>query len=379
LAVDAQNARRAELILVYEGADISRDIAPYLTSFSYTDNSADKSDDISITLEDRKGNWRDPWFPSKGAVIHATIVTHDWDGPNKTESLPCGTFEIDEIECSGPPTQVQIKAVSTAASKSMRQEKKTRGWENVKLSAIAGDIANANSLKLLWDSTDDPLFERRDQVETSDLEFLQHLCKSYGVSVKVSDEQLICYGEEDYEAKDAVASLSFGDKHIKTYRFRKKTRGTHKASKVKYHDAVKGEFYGADVEEEGEEDDEGLGEDLSSNQRAESLADAEAIAKSNLHEANKKETTGSISMMGDMRFVAGVNVQVSGWGKFDDKYFIEKATHSVSMGSGYATSLELRIGGPKKGKGEGKKLVYTGSDVYGKNSSEGGPPGDGTS
>jgi phage protein D len=363
--VAAQIARRTELILIYEGANISQDIAPYLTSFSYTDNSADKSDDISITLEDRKGNWRDPWFPSKGAVIHATIVTHDWDGPGKTESLPCGTVEIDEIECSGPPTQVQIKAVSTAASKSMRQEKKTRGWENVKLSAIAGDIANANGLKLLWDSTEDPLFERRDQVETSDLEFLQHLCKTYGVSVKVSDEQLICYGEEDYEAKDAVASLSFGDKHIKTYRFRKKTRGTHKGSKVKYHDAVKDEDFEVYTTEE---DDEGLGEDLVTNQKADSLDDAEAIAKSNIHEANKKETTGSISMMGDMRFVAGVNVQISGWGKFDDKYFIEKATHSVSMGSGYATNLELRIGEPKKGKG--KKLVYNGSDVYSKKKGE---------
>jgi phage protein D len=287
------------------------------------------------------------------------------------KSLPCGAFEIDEIECSGPPTQVQIKAVSTAASKSMRQEQKTKAWENVKLSAIAGDIAQTNEMTLFWDSQIDPLFERRDQVETSDLEFLQTLCKCYGIGLKVSDGQIICYGEEDYESKDAVASLSFGDKSIKSYRFRKKTRGTHKGAKVQYHDAVKDEDFEVYVDEEDDEeesDDDGeLGEDLIINQKADSLDDAEAIANGKLHDANKKETTASISMIGDMRFVAGVNIQISGWGKFDGKYFVEKASHSVSMSSGYTTNLELRVGGPKKkGKEKGKTLVYNGSDVYGK-------------
>jgi phage protein D len=288
--------------------------------------------------------------------------------------LPCGTFEIDDIECSGPPTQVTIKAVSTTASKSMRQERKTRGWENAKLSAIAGDIAKANGMTLFWDSKEDPIFERRDQVETPDLEFLRTLCKQYGIGLKVADSQIICYGEEDYESKDAVASLSFGDKNIKSYRFRKKTRGTHKGAKVKYHDAVKDKDFDVYA---GEDDDEGLGEDLVVNQKAESLADAEAIAKNKLHEKNKKETTGSVSMIGDMRFAAGVNIQVTGWGKFDGKYFVEKVSHSVSMGSGYATSLELRVGGPeKKGKGKGKTKygpLDSGFDVYGqqKKNSEG--------
>jgi phage protein D len=371
--MEALNARRTEVLLSYDGVNISRDIAPFLISFSYTDNSGDNADDISVTLEDRKGNWRDPWFPSKGATIRADIVTHDWTGAGMTKTLPCGTFEIDDIECSGPPTQVKIKGVSTAASKSMRQEKKTRGWENAKLSMIAGDIAKANGLELFWDSQNDPLFERRDQVDTSDLEFLQKLCGTYGISLKVADDQIICYNEEEYESKDAVAALQFGDQSIKIYRFRTKTRGTHKGAKVKYHDAVKGEDFETYV---GEEDDEGLGEDLVTNQKADSLDDAEAIAKNKLHDANKKETTGSMSMIGDMRFVAGVNVQVSGWGKFDGKYFIEKVSHSVSQGSGYTMTLDIRLGGPKKGKGKTKYgPLDSGFNTYG---GEGGKPADGT-
>jgi phage protein D len=238
----------------------------------------------------------------------------------------------------------------------MRQEKKTRGWENIKLSAIAGDIAKTNGLTLFWDSQEDPLFERRDQVDTSDLAYIQSLCKDYGISVKVSDEQLVCYNDEEYELKDAVASLKFEDKNIINYSFKTKTRGTHKGAKVKYHDAVKDEDFEVYAEEE---EDEELGEDLIVNQKAESLADAEAIAKSKLHEANKKETTGSISLMGDMRFVAGINIQISGWGKFDGKYFIEKAEHSIG-GSGYTTSINLRLGDPEENKKKEKSETQYG-------------------
>jgi phage protein D len=243
----------------------------------------------------------------------------------------------------------------------MRQEQKTKAWENVKLSVVAGDIAKNNGLTLFWDSPNDPLFERRDQVEMSDLGFLQKLCRNYGIGVKVTDNQLVCYDEETYEAKAAVASIAFGDEHIKTYRFRTKTRGTYKGSRVKYHDPVKNETHESYVTV----DTEGVGQDLVSNQKADTLADAELLAKKKLHDANKKETTASISLMGDMRFLGGSNVDVSGWGKFDGTYFIEKATHNVSKGSGYATSIELRLGGPKGRKGKNEKIQYGPVDTTG--------------
>jgi phage protein D len=85
------------------------------------------------------------------------------------------------------------------------------------------------------------------------------------------------------------------------------------------------------------------------------LNNAKKLAEKKLHEANKKETTGSITMIGDMRFVGGSNVDVSGWGKFDGTYFIEKATHNVSKSGGYETSVDLREGGPSKKGKKGKK------------------------
>ena len=74
--MEGHAARYAEVSLIYEGKNISRDIAPYMVSFSYTDNSADKADDISLTLEDRERLWCSDWFPSKGDTIKASIIVH---------------------------------------------------------------------------------------------------------------------------------------------------------------------------------------------------------------------------------------------------------------------------------------------------------------
>ena len=185
--------------MIYEGKNISKDVAPYLLNFTYTDNASNKADDISFSLEDRERLWCDDWFPSKGDKVKARIILHEWEAPDVTQSLPCGTFEVDQIECAGPPNTVTIKCVSTLVSKPMCQEKHTKAWENTKLSTIAGDMAKNNGLELFWDCPDDPQFERRDQVETSDLEFLSSLCSDYGVATKVTDTQLVCYDEEKYE------------------------------------------------------------------------------------------------------------------------------------------------------------------------------------
>ena len=117
---------------------------------------------------------------------------------------------------------------------------------------------------MFWDCNDDPLFERRDQVETSDLEFLSGLCRDYGIAVKVTDTQLVCYDEEEYEGHSSVGELSFGDKKLLRWSCSSKTAGTYKGAKLQYHDPVKDETHV--VEESG--DAEGTGRILEINQKA---------------------------------------------------------------------------------------------------------------
>lgn len=370
---DKHEARNLEVVINYEGKDISRDIAPYLISFSYTDNDSDKADDIALSLEDRAGKWRNDWFPAKGDKIIASLSAHDWEEANKTESLPCGTFEVTQIDYSGPPSVINIKAVSVPVSKGSSNEKHTKAWENVKLRSIAEDFANKGGLKLYFDVPDSPFYERKDQVEKSDLEFIKELCAECGASVKVTADKLVIYDEEANEAREAAGELKFGDRKLINYRFSSKAAGVYKAAHLQYHNAKKNLNIDVTVKADEAEGSERV---LELNLKADSIKEAKQIAEKKLKELNDKEVTGQISLMGDFRFSAGNNIEIKDFGSFDGKYCIEKAVHSIS-GSGYTTSLDIYMGRAEKKKAkskrkakkkksgaESKPLVYQGTDVY---------------
>ena len=233
-------ARRARVQISYNGKDITKDLAPYLKTFEYTDNAEDKSDEVQITLEDRELLWCGDWYPEKGATIEATIIVTDDAGETR---LPCGSFEIDEVESDGPPNEVKIKAVSVPLSSGIRHDKNSKPWENVKLSAIAGDIAKKAGMQLTYESADDPDFDRVDQVRQGDLAFLQSLCQRTGKALKVTDKKIVIFDEEQYEKAAAVLTLKKGESNIKKYHFASKNLSPYKSATNEYHDAKSGKTY----------------------------------------------------------------------------------------------------------------------------------------
>ena len=74
---------------------------------------------------------------------------------------------------------------------------------------------------------------------------------------------------------------------------------------------------------------------------AELKKSAERLAKKKLREKNSDEFTGSFSVLGNIGLLAAVNVMLSGYGRFDGKYIITRATHSAGSG-GYNTDIEVR-------------------------------------
>lgn len=360
-------ARRAEIALLYDGVDISADIAPFLTSFTYTDNAHGKSDDLQIALMDKQRLWWGAWFPNKGATLTAEIRTLNWHRDGEILRLPCGTFQIDEITAKGPPSTVDIKAVSVPVTSSARQEERTKGWEDIKLSQVASEIASKQGLKFFWDSPEDPLLDRRDQAESADLAFLMRQCERVGLALKVTDTKLVVFSEEEYEARAAVAIVTMAqvaEKRIASYSFRTKTAGVYKGSRLQYHDPVKDETFDVYMPAENQNHN---GKALNVNERVKSPSEAEQIAKKRLYQANKREVTGSMNMMGNMAMLGGSTVDVSGFGKFDGKYLIEKAVHKYAKGEGYTTQIDIRLGGSSGGSGgthapEEKFPVYGGED-----------------
>lgn len=334
------SARRTDIMIHFAGVDISQRIRPYLLSMTYTDNEEDRTDDLQISLDDRDRTWL-RWLNekgnAKGVKVQAVIVQKNWDGTGRDRKLDCGTFELDSIDFSNPPGKVNIKATSIPYASTMRMQIKTKAWENVKLSAIANDLAAQNGMDCMYESSYDPLYTRKEQVKKTDLVFLQELCKGAGISLKVTSNTIVLFDAAEYEKKPPVFTISFGNSDITRASFGTSYTDTaYSSCHVVYEDPQTGQK----IEGEYQQPGEGSGQVLEVNERVTSAAEAKQLAQKRLRQKNKGEFKAEFTLVGNVALVAGVTVQVEGYGLFDGKYIIETATHNPT--GGYSVGLKLR-------------------------------------
>lgn len=341
-------ARRILTIIKYNNKDISADISKYMKSISYTDNLSGEADDLQITLEDRAGLWQSTWLPEKGALLDATLQQKDWQTLSALpQSLRLGLFEIDEMTSSGYPSEIQIKAVSVPDNNTLRGTERSRSWEKTKLQVIANDIAIDAGMTLFWDTEENPVLDRAEQTEQSDLSFLYAICKDKGLALKISDKKIIIFDEAKYEAEKAKITIvkpgtvykkESGMKYLFVgtgYSLRTKIRDIYAACRVSYQQGSSKSNIEATYTVAGKK-----GKTLQVNEQVESVAEALNLAKKRLREKNKDEVTGSLNMLGNFVLLSGVTVNLLGFGAFDDKYLITRASHDI--GSGYTTNIDVR-------------------------------------
>lgn len=329
--------RHASVSLSLGGVDVSGKISGSLISFSYQDQASDKSDSINCTLEDRDRKWQSGWMPTKGLRAVAAITVFDWLGPGDNATLPCGSFEIDEVEVNGPPDVVSIKGVSTPVTAPLRRQKNSKSWENTTLKAVVSEVAAKNGLAPMVLAQAIQI-KRVDQREESDLQFLQRLAKKYGLNIKVSEATCVMFSGQQRDALSAVATITRGESWVSRFSFKTQASDLFSAAEVSYWDPEKKEM----KQQTFSPGEVSTGQKLKINRRVESVGEAKLVAQGELREKNKKETEGSLDLVGDPRLVAGQVVTIAGWGKFDGPYAIESATHALSRGQGYTTSIQIR-------------------------------------
>lgn len=177
-----------------------------------------------------------------GNTLRVTLEAESWDAPGTILRLDCGSFEIDAVDFSDPPPTVQIKATAVPLTKTIRSQAKSKAWERVKLSELAGQIATDAGMKLMYEADADPLLDRVDQRQTSDLAFLRKLCIDEGMALKVTDDKIVIFQEAKYEAKDAVMTFYRGDERIIGVSFSQDTSQTAKSATCQYKDPISGKL-----------------------------------------------------------------------------------------------------------------------------------------
>ena len=381
-------ARQTTIKLTYNGKDISEDISRFITEFRYNDVSqADAIDDISLTLEDVAGLWKSGWMPEIGAKFTAVIECQNWFTNGDHLSRSCGSFEIDDFTAMGganDPSEVKVSAVAVGISNSIRRQENSRNWESITIKAITEDIAARHGFELKWYSSYNPIMDRWEQKQESDLAFLRRTCEFAGLMLKITDSKLVVWRGEEFDEKRPELVIKRGQEGLNNYRFNVNTADVFSAAEVQYWDPIKHEMLtflyrpdglsgirgtggtttttvggGHTIDErtrmvtrleaqrvttaEPEIVNPPIGQVLRINRRVSSLAEAEQVARAALRTKNMRMVRGNLTFMGNIKLYSGLNIAVAGFGRFDTVTFqVEEVNHSYNRHAGLKTHASIR-------------------------------------
>jgi len=271
-------------------------------------------------------------------LVSAVLVQENWNDTGKDVTLDIGTFEIDSVDMSGPPDKVTVKSTSIPYTSTLRMERKSRAWEKISLRGIGQEIAGKNGMKLMYESSENPQYKRKEQVQTSDIKFLQELCHAAGMALKVTTLTIVIYDAAEYDSKPAVRTFKKGSGDIISYKMGTRLTDTaYTSCHVSYTDPDSKETIEYTYTPSSST---GTGQTLEINEKVNSKAEAIRLAKKRLREKNTQEYTASLKVVGDVSLVAGITVKLKGFQQFDRKYKVTQAKHNLL--DGYTVDLSLK-------------------------------------
>ena len=296
----------------------------------------------SSTSSGEQGASSDGGGAEERLAMDVVFVRENWNSDGSDAVLPCGEFELDNISCSGPPNTVCIKGSSIPFSSQLRQTCKSKAWESYTLSGIANEIAGSGGMTCMYESDSDPYYERVEQIDMSDIEFLSQLCHDAGISLKATNRILVLFDQRKYEQKPEVRTIRRYDHSYKTYQLSTSAADAQYAScRVSYVDPETGQCIEGIAKVEGYTEDPN-NQQLEITAKVGTVDEAKELAEKNLRLRNKFCRQAQFLLPGDTDLVAGVNVALKGWGGYDGKYIIKQAVHKLDSG-GYTTQISLRM------------------------------------
>ena len=220
-------ARKAKWLVKYENTDVSDELQSMITSVEYSDAKTGTADELQITVDDRDHRWRQGWFPSGGDRIS---VQFGWEGQPLIDT---GEFKVDEIEASGPPHVITIRALAVPMSSDLRTAK-SRSFEETTLRAILTSLATELQLELLGDVPDVAIL-RTTQNNVTTVAFMARLAREYGYAFSIRPPQLVFY--ELAKLEGAEASFTLHERDLGPgYSLKAGLQGTYAACEVRWFD-----------------------------------------------------------------------------------------------------------------------------------------------
>lgn len=330
--------RRAEPVLRFNGKNVTKKLARYLHSVTFTDVLSGSSDSISVDLYDVDMIWLTDWYPTKGDRIEGGILFRDWEKKGSLTSKAYGKFVLDSIRFSGGPLKCSFGGLAIPEDRSFKTRERTQTWEYVSLSEIADEIASRYDLKLMYDA-EDFFIESIEQTYRTDSDFLYSTVKSYGLKMKVYNFAIVIFDGNTLESMPVVAKLNRKDFEDDDWDYADELEGTYTGATISYKtDEEDGKS--SEIRLEVGNTDGDHARVLNINQQCADYWEAECKARAKVNEANEKMTTIKCSLWRHELLYSGQCVKVEGLGRANGKYCIDKVTTTISA-SGTKQKLEM--------------------------------------
>lgn len=162
--------------------DITQIVTDRLISLSISDNRGFEADMLELELSDHDGLLE---LPPRNATIQ---VAMGWLGSFLVDK---GKYLVDEVQFSGAPDKVNIRARS-ADLKGSLSEKKERSFDKIKLTALVEQLAKENQLQAnVSESYSHITLPHIDQTSESDINLLTRLAEQYDAIATVKNGTLL--------------------------------------------------------------------------------------------------------------------------------------------------------------------------------------------
>ncbi|MEA9842376.1 phage late control D family protein [Xanthomonas campestris] len=122
--------------VVLDGTDLTERIAPRLLDLTLTECRGGEADQLDLRIHDHDGKMA---LPKRGVRLAVALGWKD------TGLVDKGTFIVDEVEYSGAPDIITVRARSADFTADMRTRRE-RSWHNTTLGAVLNTLAGEHGL-----------------------------------------------------------------------------------------------------------------------------------------------------------------------------------------------------------------------------------------
>lgn len=217
-----------------DGTDLSERVNPRLIELTLTEKRGGEADELSITLHNHDGRLR---APAKGRYLSLRIGWEQGDDV-AVGLVEKGRFRVDEVNESGPPDIVTLRARSADFTGDYRK-RRTQSWRDTTLGGVIRLIAarNGASAQVHPDLASKPI-AAIEQHNKSDMAFVKDLGSRYDALATWKDRKLIFMpvGSATTAGGSLIGGTTITRQRGWTWSFRYAERDEHDGAEAQWHD-----------------------------------------------------------------------------------------------------------------------------------------------